>query len=326
MSLGTKDEGQPKPSPVDVAVAVIEAPGRRFLLAQRPPGKPMAGYWEFPGGKVEAGESVKSALVREIDEELGVAVLEAHPWVTMGFVYPHATVRLHFMRVVKWQGTPASREHQAFRFEHIDQLLVEPWLPGALPLKRWLQIEQRYAISDATGLGVDAFCARLEERLQRGSVRWLLLREPELDPEAFDALCRRVLARARSFGTRVLVSSRHPERYWHEADGVHLTRQDLVALKERPPLNWVFASCHSASDLALAADLRCDAAMLGSVQSTLSHPGALPLGWTRFGQLIADSPLPVFALGGLAFDQETLRSALSYGAQGIAAQRAAWQD
>ena len=94
--------------PVDVAVGILMKPNGDVLLAQRPEGKPYAGYWEFPGGKVEAGEAISDALKREFLEELGVEVLAAEPWCGVEYVYPHAHVRLHFYISRAWQG-----EHQS---------------------------------------------------------------------------------------------------------------------------------------------------------------------------------------------------------------------
>ncbi len=313
---------------VEVAVAVILTGRREVLLAQRPAGKPMAGYWEFPGGKLEPGESVFEALRREIDEELGIAVEHADPWVVLPFVYPHATVRLHFMRVTRWSGVPHGKEQQAFRFEPIDQFAVEPWLPAALPLKRWLQLPARYAISNATELGLDRFVQQLSQRISSASANgtpfWLQLREPGLDGASFERLFAAVLPLCRTAGVRLLVSSRHPSLFWSEADGVHVTARDLAQMTARPAVQWCVASVHAPADLERAAAFGADAALLGNVLDTPSHPGRRALGWPGFAAAVSASPLPVFALGGLDFSDDLLARALTHGAHGIAAQRAAW--
>jgi 8-oxo-dGTP diphosphatase len=92
--------------PLDVAAAVIQRPDGAFLLARRPAGKVYAGYWEFPGGKIEAGEPAAEALARELREELGIEPRTAYPWLTREYVYPHAAVRLHFFRVTACHGDP----------------------------------------------------------------------------------------------------------------------------------------------------------------------------------------------------------------------------
>lgn len=127
---------QPAAAPIDVAVGILMRPDGDVLLGQRPEGKPYAGYWEFPGGKVEAGESIVAALRREFQEELGIEVLQAEPWCGVEHIYPHAHVRLHFYICRAWQGEPQSLEGQAFAWQ--GQVAVEPLLPATIPLLTWL--------------------------------------------------------------------------------------------------------------------------------------------------------------------------------------------
>jgi 8-oxo-dGTP diphosphatase len=123
-------------SPIDVAVGILMKPNGDVLLGQRPSGKPYAGYWEFPGGKVELGESIMDALRREFVEELGVQVTSAEPWCGVEYVYPHAHVRLHFYISRDWRGEPQSLEGQAFAWQ--GSVDVEPLLPATIPLLQWL--------------------------------------------------------------------------------------------------------------------------------------------------------------------------------------------
>jgi 8-oxo-dGTP diphosphatase len=123
-------------APVDVAVGILMKPNGDVLLARRPEGKPYAGYWEFPGGKVEPGESIFHALKREFVEELGVQLETAEPWCGVEHVYPHAHVRLHFYISRAWRGEPQSLEGQALAWQgHVG---VEPLLPATIPLLEWL--------------------------------------------------------------------------------------------------------------------------------------------------------------------------------------------
>lgn len=126
----------PNPAPIDVAVAILVKANGDVLLGQRPEGKPYPGYWEFPGGKVEAGESILDALKREMLEELGVSILSAEPWCGVEYVYPHAHVRLHFYISRDWRGEPQSLEGQAFAWQ--GSVEVEPLLPATIPLLEWL--------------------------------------------------------------------------------------------------------------------------------------------------------------------------------------------
>lgn len=123
--------------PVDVAVGILMRPNGDVLLAQRPEGKPYAGYWEFPGGKVEPGEPVFAALQREFLEELGIEIKAAEPWCGVEYIYPHAHVRLHFYISREWQGVPQSLEGQAFAWQG-RALDVAPLLPATVPLMRWI--------------------------------------------------------------------------------------------------------------------------------------------------------------------------------------------
>ena len=122
--------------PIDVAVGILMKANGDVLLGQRPAGKPYEGYWEFPGGKVEAGEAILDALKREFLEELGITVVTAEPWCGVEHVYPHAHVRLHFYISRDWQGEPQSLEGQAFAWQ--GSVDLEPLLPATIPLLAWL--------------------------------------------------------------------------------------------------------------------------------------------------------------------------------------------
>lgn len=128
--------------PVAVAVGLMVKADGAFLMASRPQGKPYAGYWEFPGGKLEAGESLQVALAREFEEELGVTVREAHYWRSLRVDYPHALVDLQFCRITAWDGEPQGREGQQLAWQTLP-VTVSPVLPGALPVLEWLALERR---------------------------------------------------------------------------------------------------------------------------------------------------------------------------------------
>jgi 8-oxo-dGTP diphosphatase len=315
----------------DVAVGVVFRDDGQVLVAQRLAGKPYEGWWEFPGGKFEPGEDAAAALSRELEEELGIRVRESRPWVVREHVYEHAHVRLHFRRVVRWEGEVASREGQAWVWRPADAIDVGPLLPAALAPIGWLSLPRAYAISDAHALGCDRFLARVAERLRQSPLSFglLQLREPALPADAFDGLFRECLALAVAAGVRLLVSSRHEPRYWTIAGertggGVHLTARDLAAAAARPALPLVGASSHGTADLMRAGALGADLAVCGPVLPTASHPGAAGMGWTGFEAAIALTPVPVYALGGMrAADVD---EAMRRGAHGIAMQRAAFSS
>ena len=308
-------------TPVDVAAGVLIRPDGRFLLASRPAGKPYASYWEFPGGKVEPGEAVATALARELHEELGIDIGTAYPWVVRVFDYPHALVRLHFFRVFEWRGELHAREHQSFGFFSTHVLPGGPLLPATVPVLRWLALAPIYAITAVAQFGRELFLQRLETALACG-LKLLQFREPALDAADATALFDEVQARVRVAGATLLVNSRHHRALWERAEGVHLTAADLAVLQQRPDLEWVAASVHSSAEIERAAELHVDFVTAGPVRTTATHPHHPPLGWNAFAGMISNRSVPVYALGGLRASD--LATAMSYGAHGIASLSAVW--
>ncbi len=305
---------------IEVAAAVIERPDGTFLMASRPAGKVYAGWWEFPGGKVEPGEAPRHALERELREELGIAVRRAYPWLTCDYDYAHARVRLYFFRVTDWSGEPHPHEGQGMAWVRAERPGVEPILPANGPILRALSLPLTYGISAATELGVEVFLRRLENALT-GGLRLVQLREKAMPAKLLAALAREVAARCRAHGARLLIND-DPVLAARLEAGVHLPAARLMRLKLKPDLPWVGASCHDAAELEQAQALGVDFVVLGAVLPTASHPGANPLGWERFRELAARRSLPVYALGGLApTDLDTARQA---GAHGIALKRGLW--
>ena len=127
-----------------VAVGILVQADGQFLLTSRPAGKSYAGYWEFPGGKVESGETLQAALVRELREEIGIEVQQATPWRTLVVDYPHALVQLHFFKVSAWAGTLHMHEGQQFVWQHLPTT-ASPILPGTVPVLKWLAEEAQLA-------------------------------------------------------------------------------------------------------------------------------------------------------------------------------------
>ncbi|MDW8469319.1 MAG: Nudix family hydrolase [Burkholderiales bacterium] len=300
--------------PVEVAAAVIERADGGFLLARRPSGKVYAGWWEFPGGKVHAGERPREALARELDEELGIAVRRAYPWIVREHAYAHAHVRLHFYRVVAWAGEPRAREHDALAWCRLDAPLPEPMLPANAPVLAALRLPLEYAITDAARIGVEASLAALERRLAAG-LRLVQVRDRQLPGR--ERFARQVVALAHRHGARVLVAGGPAI-----ADGVHYSASELMRLASRPQGGLAAASCHTRKELERAIALGMDFAVLGPVKETPTHPEATPLGWARFAEIVQGASIPVYAIGGLWL--QDLDEARRAGAHGLAMIRGAW--
>jgi 8-oxo-dGTP diphosphatase len=297
---------------IEVAAAVIERPDGRFLLAQRPPGKVYAGYWEFPGGKVEPGEAAVAALARELHEELGVDVERSYPWITREYVYPHGHVRLNFFRVTRWRGEPHPREDQAIAWQSRAGALLQPMLPANAPVLASLLLPHEYAITDAARYGTAEALARLQRRLEDG-LRLVQVREPTLDAATRELFTTEVIGFAHRSGCKVLVKSTHAH-----ADGVHYTAAELMRLPERPA-GLAAASCHTRQELERAMQLGLDFAVVGPV---LEKGTAQPLGWDGFAALVRGTSIPVYAIGGVA--RGDLERAWQAGAHGVAMIRGSW--
>jgi len=305
----------------EVAAAVIERPDGSFVLGQRAPDTFYPGYWEFPGGKVEPGESPHSALVRELHEELEIDVVQAYPWIVREHAYEHAHVRLHFFRVTEWRGEFKDHVHSALAWQRADALTVSPMLPANASVLAALALPDFYAISHAHEIGSKAQLAALEAALASG-LRLVQLREAKLPADQREAFAAAATALCHRHGARVLVNSDAQLAWAVGADGLHLSSSQLMAARNRPNLPLVAASCHNAGELRRAAEIGVDFAVLGPVAATVSHPGREGIGWQNLGMLLENCSLPVYALGGLG--RENLHSARSAGAHGIAAIRAAW--
>jgi len=299
---------------------VLRADGA-VLLAQRPAGKPYAGYWEFPGGKLEPGESPRHALDRELAEELGLSVRRASPWIVQEFVYPHAHVELHFFRVTAWDGVPVGHDGQAFAWQRPGAFDVAPLLPANTRVLAALVLPESMGITCADEMGEDAFIERASRALA-GGLRLLQLREKPWSRARLDAFAQRLLPIARAHGATVVVNGTEDDARRLGADGVHWPTAALMSATARPQGMLVGASCHTRDELAHAAALGVDYAIVAPVHATPTHPDATPLGWDGFARIVEGTRVPVYALGGLARDD--LAAAQDRGAHGVAMRRGAW--
>jgi 8-oxo-dGTP diphosphatase len=299
---------------VEVAAAVIQRADGAFLLAQRPAGKVYAGYWEFPGGKVEAGEPADRALVRELHEELGIDACTAFPWITRVYAYPHATVRLNFFRVTAWKGDPHPREQQAIAWQRFGTPLAAPLLPANAPVLAALALPQEYAITDAQSRGREAMLARIRDRLGAG-LKLIQVRDKALPRRG--EFARSVVRLAHRHGAKVLLNGGPAI-----GDGIHYAAAQLMVLRERPRGILAAASCHNAAELERAMQMELDFAVLGPVMPTASHASMPTLGWEGFARIARGASIPVYAIGGVK--RVDLETAWRAGAHGLAMISGAW--
>lgn len=246
-----------------VAGVLIDQQGR-FLLGSRPEGKPYAGYWEFPGGKIEQGESEQQALARELMEEMGITVQQATPWLSKHFDYPHASVSLRFYRIWTWEGQLQSREGQQFTWQNSGILTVDPMLPANGPVLRALALPE--IIFQTTATQLDQLSSQHQPRNS-----WLLLDQL---PECADQL--------RLAGNKFIISAFAPNNM---ADGVLSPITELSSSPDVKPADWRGTHITSAEELLFAAESGCDFAIASSPdlapEKLLSKGMPIPLLWPQ---------------------------------------------
>lgn len=307
-----------------VVAAILEAGDRRVLLAQRPVGKQHAGLWEFPGGKVEPGESGFAALQRELREELDIEIGSAVRFMTVRQERAFGPLELEAWRVRAWHGTPTAREHAALAW----QVPVEP-LPLKLceadwPIWQALALPQAYAITPAPENDDAAFFERIESGLKRG-VRLLQWRAPNLEASRYRHLAMALIDLAHAHRARLLLNADPVLALELGADGVHLSAARTRALAQLPGRGadmLVAASVHDSEELAQAERLGVDFVVISPIRPTASHPERAGIGWQGFETILKQSDRPAYALGGMGLDD--VDTALRHGALGIAGISAFW--
>lgn len=312
-------------SRLHVAAAVIRSANGQVLIAQRPLDKHQGGLWEFPGGKVEPGESVTVALARELDEELGITVTASRPLIQVRHDYPDKQVLLDVYEVLAFTGVPHGAEGQPLAWVAPDELPRYPFPAANRPIIAAARLPDRYLITPDL-LAPDALLAGVSTALDQG-IRLVQLRAPSLPLAEYRALAARVTA---CCAGRALVMLKGPLDWIDDfpTAGWHLTSEQLrqFAASQRPvePGRWLAASCHDAAELEMAAQIGVDFVVLSPVLSTASHPDAEPLGWPCAAQLLLGFPQPAYLLGGLS--EADLTQARAIGSQGVAAIRGLWPE
>lgn len=312
--------------PLHVAAAVVKDRQGRVLIARRPPHVHQGDLWEFPGGKLEPGEDVQTALRRELWEELHIEPLSQRPLIRVPFQYSDRQVLLDVWQVDAFSGTAVGREGQPVRWVQPEQLPDFAFPAANLPIVTAARLPETYLITPDCRPGGEAeFLARLEASLRAG-VRLVQLRVKSLPEPARLTLARAAVALAHAQGARLMINGNPEEALSAGADGAHLSSALLAQRLARPAVAgfWIAASCHSAAELVMARQQGLDFVVLSPVGPTTSHPEARPLGWVRFAELIRDLPMPVFALGGLS--EKDLPAARAARAQGVAGISAFWGE
>ena len=310
--------------PTAVAVAVLRDRAGRALLQRRPAGRACAGYWEFPGGKIDDGESTAAALARELREEIGIEPTAFAEWIARAHAYRHGAVDLRFARVREWRGAPVAREGQELGWFSPAAPPPRPFLAANEPIWKWLSLPDICALVDLDSRpGIppaETFWGDIERGL-RGGLRMILIRAKTA--AAPTSQIAAIARRARFFGALVVLNGDEKIARAIDADGWHASAARLRQSRRRPDFRFVGASCHDERELSRARELGADYALLSPVRETISHPQTPPLGWPRFAAAAREARIPVYALGGMT--PRDLETAQANGAHGVALLRAAWR-
>ena len=310
---------------IHVAVAAIVNSDNEVLISQRKQGTHLGGYWEFPGGKLEQGESISAALLRELEEELAIRPVSSRPLIRARYRYPEKSVLLDVWKIDAWSGIPRGVEGQRIAWRPLDQLDAEAFPPADIPVINALKLPASCLIT-GTFSSLPDFEQKLSTALRAGielvqlrlTRDWLAANGRQYAAEIID-LCARLCKRQ---SVRLVFNV--PEDLELPAGAaIHLNSRRLLDCDRRPATELASASCHNRQELEHAEAIGVDFAFLSPVQSTRSHPDARPLGWEAFHELVDRVNIPVYALGGLS--PVEMEAAWNSGAQGIAAIGAFWK-
>nr|MBV6629236.1 Nudix family hydrolase [Oceanococcus sp. HetDA_MAG_MS8] len=298
---------------IRVAAGVLDRANGEYLAAQRPPGKIAAGKWEFPGGKLESGESPLQALTRELREELDIQVVSAQPLIRICHAYSDRDVEMWVYRVYRWRGALKSQDGQALYWGTLPRLRQLDWLGADGPVLQALALPHH--------LPITPFEASREQLIAL-SRRWLAkgwrvarLRLPGLTETAYHALAKELIEQT-DMGW---ILDRCPERCAQlGAAGFHETRSNTHAQRPVDAALFWGRSVHDQQSWQLARAAGCDYVQLSPVRPTASHPQRQALGWSTFARIIAQGSLPTYALGGVGPDQlAQVHAAWGQGVSGI---------
>lgn len=310
------------PKVLHVAAAVITNEKGEILIARRPSNLDQGGLWEFPGGKLAPYETARQALIRELDEEVGIHVQSAQPLIRVYHQYPEKKVLLDVWSVQQFEGDAYGKEGQAVRWVQPCDLSQYHFPEANKPILKALSLPDHYMITGESESEED-WLSRLQVALDAG-VSLVQMRAHNLAQEEYQARAEKALQLTRAAGARLILNADVPMLDKVDADGIHLTSERLSYYSQRPiPVGKLLScACHNVAQLSQAESLQADLLTLSPVEPTKSHPGVEPVGWQKFSEMIDEFTVPVFALGGMG--REDIRRARGLGGQGVAGISAFW--
>lgn len=309
---------------IHVAAAVIQRHDGSILLSKRDKDADQGGLWEFPGGKLEAGETAEHALVRELEEELDIQAEIERKLICIEHDYDTYQVRLDVYWVREWSGTAIGKEGQPLAWVATADIKNFAMPAADKPIVNAILLPDTYLITPPDVADEKVFLESIEAGLKTG-IKLVQYRVFGLTPKTQLALAQKVKEKCAAYSAKLMINGDIELMHQVQADGVHFNSQQLKAYAdvEGERSYFVAASCHNQEQLDLAAQV-ADFAVLSPVLPTKSHPDADLLGWDGFQQLLKHANIPVYALGGMKPD--SLHRAWASGGQGIAGIRGLIKD
>ena len=307
---------------LDIAVGVLRCENE-ICLSLRQKHQSHADHWEFPGGKVEADESIEQALQREFIEEIGVQTDNWQPLIEIPWHYEKVSVRLHVFQTYDFDGTPHGKEGQLVRWFDINELRGLTFPEANQGILTALELGDRYAISGKFSDNQE-FATKLDNLLSDG-IKLIQLRAKDLDETAVLKLAQDNIEAVHHAGAKLLLNGTPELLTQTNADGIQIASNQLFQYDSRPigKDKLLGASTHNVYEIAQALKIDADFILLSPVLPTETHPDMDALGWNAFTEMVKEIPVPVFALGGMK--TELLNQAKQNSAQGIAAISEFWK-
>ena len=304
---------------IHVAAGVIVCPDGNVLIARRHDEAHQGGLWEFPGGKLESDEPVKEALKRELHEELGIDIQQAHPLIRIHHDYPDKSVLLDVWKVTNFAGEVHGKEGQPVKWVTPEELSQFDFPEANKPIIKAVQLPDRYLITGKYESKEKAL-QHIQQRIKQG-IKLIQFRANYLSDDEYIVWAKELTVLCRQFDVCLLLNRDIQQVMQLNPDGIHLSVNNMLACRSRPvnEKQWLSASVHNTEELERALLLGVDFVVIAPVLETQTHPGTEPLGWEKFNQLTEKATCPVYALGGMT--GECIEEAQCRGAQGIAAIR-----
>ncbi len=308
-----------------VVIAVIFNQHQQVLISLRGKDVHQGNLWEFPGGKVEIGESALQALKREIYEELNITIEKASPIKKISHHYHDKKILLDVWKIEAYSGMPQGQEGQAIKWQPINELKIDDFPRANISLIHSLQLPEKYMITGAFESPED-FQQKLKNSLSHG-ITLVQLRSKYTSKEEYEKLVNISIDLCHRYQAKLLLNTSDEEfnKIGCLTSGLHLSSEMLNTCNKRPvdEKYLLSVSCHSPVEIEKAKQLGASIILLSPVKETTSHPGVAGIGWKKFTELVVDIDAPVYALGGMT--QNDLTDAKNSGAQGVAAISSFWK-